>query len=484
MKHFIQTRLKMTVAAFFLLTLFAATALAQTTVFTYQGRLTDGAMAASGSYQMQFALFDAVSGGTQIGATLENTSVQVTNGIFTIPLDFGVAAFAIGADRYLEIRVRRSSGESYTPLTPRQRVTSTPFAIHSVSAGTADNAQNLNGQPASSYVLTTDPRLSDSRSPTAGSNFYLQNQSAATQTADFKIGGAGTANIFDATTAYNINGSRVLSVAGINNLFAGVGAGTATVGDGNSFVGSGTGASNTAGSGNSFIGKSAGGDNTTGNSNTFVGVNAGLRNTTGFNNSFFGVNAGFANTTGIANTIIGNGANVGAGNLTFATAIGAGAVVTTSNTIVLGRNTGGDKVRIFDFGAAGIVNLCRNGNFEISNCSSSLRYKTNIAPFSSGLNLVNRLHPITFDWRDGGMKDLGFGAEDVEKVEPLLVTYNKAGEVEGVKYDRLTAVLVNAVKEQQAQIERQQEQLKQQQVLIDGLRRLVCQTNTQADVCR
>ncbi len=81
------------------------------------------------------------------------------------------------------------------------------------------------------------------------------------------------------------------------------------------------------------------------------------------------------------------------------------------------------------------------------------------------------------------MADLGLGAEDVEKIEPLLVTYNKDGQVEGVKYDRLGVVLLNAVKEQQTQIEQQQQQIKQQQVLINGLRKLVCQNNLQAEVC-
>ena len=60
---------------------------------------------------------------------------------------------------------------------------------------------------------------------------------------------------------------------------------------------------------------------------------------------------------------------------------------------------------------------------------------------------------VRFDWKDGGMHDLGLGAEDVAAIEPLLVTYNAKGEVEGVKYDRIGVVLVNAVKEQQARIE-------------------------------
>jgi hypothetical protein len=113
-----------------------------------------------------------------------------------------------------------------------------------------------------------------------------------------------------------------------------------------------------------------------------------------------------------------------------------------------------------------------------------LRYKTNIAPFNFGLNLVNKLKPITFDWKEGGMADLGLGAEDVAAIEPLLVNYNKDGQVEGVKYDRIGVVLLNAVKEQQQQIQTQQKQINEQQKIIDGLRGLLCSQNRKAEICK
>jgi hypothetical protein len=105
----------------------------------------------------------------------------------------------------------------------------------------------------------------------------------------------------------------------------------------------------------------------------------------------------------------------------------------------------------------------------LSFCSSSLRYKTDLHPFTGGLDLINRLHPITFKWKSDQSRDLGFGAEDVAAVEPLLVTRNADGQVEGVKYDRLSAVFVNAFKEQQAQIERQQNQIALLQTANDAL---------------
>ena len=106
--------------------------------------------------------------------------------------------------------------------------------------------------------------------------------------------------------------------------------------------------------------------------------------------------------------------------------------------------------------------LCRNTFNQIATCnSSSLRYKTNVTPFISGLDIVNRLRPISFTWKQGGARDVGFGAEDVAKVEPLFTFRNEKGEIEGVKYDRLSVALVNAIKEQQREIEQLRRQVLQ-----------------------
>jgi hypothetical protein len=123
--------------------------------------------------------------------------------------------------------------------------------------------------------------------------------------------------------------------------------------------------------------------------------------------------------------------------------------------------------------------LCRhNTSHQITDCSaSSLRYKTNIAPFSAGLGVVNRLRPITFNWKASGEADFGLGAEEVAKVEPRLVTHNAKGEIEGVRYDRIAVVLLNAVKEQQHLIEQQQQQ-------IEALKKLVCSSRRKAKACK
>ena len=75
-----------------LLALGANSARAQTSAFTYQGKLADSGNPASGQYDLQFKLFDTVTlgTGTQQGSLVVVSNVTVTNGIFSVQLDFGV----------------------------------------------------------------------------------------------------------------------------------------------------------------------------------------------------------------------------------------------------------------------------------------------------------------------------------------------------------------------------------------------------------
>src|SRR6266851_283862 len=113
------------------LLLWSGVTLAQTTSFTYQGRLTDGGTPANASYDFQFTLWDAVSGGTQQPQpgpiTITRSAVLVSAGTFSVQLDFGAAAFP-GADRFLEVGVRPASIGTFTTLLPRQQITGTPYA--------------------------------------------------------------------------------------------------------------------------------------------------------------------------------------------------------------------------------------------------------------------------------------------------------------------------------------------------------------------
>src|SRR5262245_29107869 len=98
------------------------------TAFTYQGRLTDAGTPASGTFDLQFTLFDAAASGSQVGPLVTRDDVVVTNGLFTVSLDFGVV-FA-GSKRWVAIAVRPgASTGAYTPLTPRQELTPSPNAV-------------------------------------------------------------------------------------------------------------------------------------------------------------------------------------------------------------------------------------------------------------------------------------------------------------------------------------------------------------------
>jgi hypothetical protein len=195
-------------------------------------------------------------------------------------------------------------------------------------------------------------------------------------------------------------------------------------------------------------------------------------------------NTGRGNASGSNNTAIGTGADFNLSNLDHATAIGAGTVALASNQVQIGRG-GIDKVSIGLLGSAAATQICMV-NSTFSTCSSSRRYKENIEPFGAGFSLLQRLRPVTFDWKDRKEHDLGLIAEEVFDVEPLLVTHNDKGEIEGVKYDKLTIVLINALKDQQERIEdqrRQIENLNLRQDEFDSLKRLVCADHPTAAVC-
>jgi len=122
-------------------TLLSFHAFAQGTAFTYQGRLNDGTSPANGSYDLRFALYDAASSGAQQGNALTNVATGVSNGLFTVVLDFG-NQFP-GLNRWLEIGVRTNGGGAFTTLTPRQQITPTPYATYSANAGAAASAASV-----------------------------------------------------------------------------------------------------------------------------------------------------------------------------------------------------------------------------------------------------------------------------------------------------------------------------------------------------
>jgi hypothetical protein len=344
--------------------------------------------------------------------------------------------------------------------------------------------------------------------------------------------GAGMGNTTASFNTYLGFNAGFSNQTGAGNTFVGWRAGFNTTGTSNTFFGESVGSNTTTATNNAFF---AGGfANTTGGSNAFFGFQSGGQNTTGSFNTFLGSQAGSLNTTGSSNVFIGQSAgNPLNTQVNNSVAIGASASVNTSNTIVLGTTaettripgllnvsdtgTGNFRLRVVNTAAGGGVvtpnlylpsfpqgpsgnPLCWKAAGDgiaaniITNCISAFtseKVKTDIQPFSGGLNVIKRLVPIAFKWKVDGASDIGLNAEDVAAVDPSLVTRNGAGEAEGVKEHRLNVVLINAIKEQQLQletqkalIEAQQESIRKLHTQTDALTSLICQSDPKAVVCR
>jgi len=145
------------------LTLLATVAaLAQGTEFTYQGRLNSNGVPATGPFDLSFNTLDVPTGGTPHNPALEINNVPVSNGLFTVVLDFGFLGGT--APLWLEIGVRPGgSAGVHTILAPRQRLTPTPRAHYALQAGAADR---LDGYSAENFWATDG-----NASTTAGAHF-------------------------------------------------------------------------------------------------------------------------------------------------------------------------------------------------------------------------------------------------------------------------------------------------------------------------
>ena len=172
---------------------------AQTTAFTYQGRLTGGGSPASGPFDFIFRLHDLPSGGSQIGGDVTRDDVQVTNGMFTVDLNFGTSPFASTAGHYLEVAVRAgASTGAYTTLASRQPITSPSYEVETIgattSAASADSHAYLFDArlpAAGSGTDRPDTRISDARYSPAFSGLDLLSGRMARSADIADIGGSG-----------------------------------------------------------------------------------------------------------------------------------------------------------------------------------------------------------------------------------------------------------------------------------------------------
>jgi len=275
------------------------------------------------------------------------------------------------------------------------------------------------------------------------------------QSSSLTDGGTSAAGDGDLPAAGRLGGMEGTSVTsygldagttGSANTFIGRAAGYYNTGYYNTFLGDSAGYFNTTGNFNTFLGDSAGYSNTTGNNNNFLGDYAGYYNTTGNYNTFLGDYAGYSNTTGYRNVFLG---------------YQAGYNETGSDRLYIHNSDSTSPLIYGDFNGRTIQ---INGSLNIADASaaSDISFKRDIKPLEGSLEKVTSLKGVSFAWRtdqypEKGFRDgrqIGLIAQDVEKVLPELVKTDKDGK-KSLSYDKLTAVLVEAVKAQEARLEKQ-----------------------------
>jgi trimeric autotransporter adhesin len=328
---------------------------------------------------------------------------------------------------------------------------------------------------------------------TGGDNTAIGLGALASNTTGEANTGSGVAALLSNTTGGNNTADGFyalrLSTTGINNTASGAYAlSTNTTGSNNTAEGYAALGSNTTGNNNTTSGSQVLIHNTTGSGNTASGYEALYYNTAGGNNTADGYQTLTYNATGSYNTALGCGAGPDgySTNLNYATAIGAGAVVRQSNTLVLGGPLGSGanvKVGIGTATPANVFTIAQGAGPAVSdgwNVYSSRRWKTNIETLHGALGKVEQLRGVSYELKANGKHEVGVIAEEVGAVVPEVVTWDKNGkDAQSVDYSRLTALLIEATKEQQVLIEQQQEQMTSQQEQMKAQQEQIAQLTSQ-----
>jgi hypothetical protein len=361
------------------------------------------------------------------------------------------------------------------------------------SPGTTQSANNdhplsLTGSGTTNYI----PLWTNASNLTSSVIYQTrgQNVGIGTTTPVAKLdvnGGISTA------TKYQIGGTNVLSSTEfLGELSVGLGAGNA--GSGNTFVGVEAGTEIASGFDNTFIGNVTGFSNRDGIDNTYIGWYAGQYGVSGTDNVFVGATAGNAGY-GNQNVFLGSSAGYSSGgnNNVFIGWQAGDNNLTGSQDIYIGIQVNGsanesDTIRIgeaqyqsaayiagiFGSTSASGVPVYINSNGQLGTQTSSLRFKEQVRDMGDSTSALMTLRPVTFLYKpeyDQGDRTLQYGliAEEVAKVYPELVAYDKGGQPYTVRYQYITTMLLNEVQKQYYRAAAQAEIIKAQGKKIDEL---------------
>ena len=251
----------------------------------------------------------------------------------------------------------------------------------------------------------------------------------------------------------------ISNTTGNENVFVGEEAGRfSTTGLFNTFIGDTAGRANVEGNANTFIGFLSGALNNNGDLNTFVGAVTGEKNLGDFN-TFIGYGSGENNTFGARNTYIGTNSGdqnmTGNGNVFLG--FKAGFNETRSNRLYI-ANSSGKPLIYGDFKKKRVGINKKNPSYTLdvkgkirgsSISKSDVRLKEDINTIENSLEKVEGLRGVNFKWIDknnGKRTEIGVIAQEVERVIPEVVFEDEEG-IKSVAYDKLVAVLIEAIKE-------------------------------------
>jgi len=336
------------IALCYLLSAICLSAFAQGTAFTYQGQLQNNASPANGSYNLTFSLFNNSAGGTAVAGPVNTNGILVSNGLFTVTLDFGSGVWN-GATNWLEIGVETNGGGSFTTLSPRQRVAPVPYAIAAAELSGAFTVQNnsTNGAPnliGGSRVNYVSPGVIGATISGGGATNYFGASYSNSVTANFGTVGGG----YDNTASYF---STI--AGGSDNTASG---GGAVVGGGDSNHANGNESAVVGGALNSADGyfSTVGG----GYENLAIGTGAFIGGG-GYDGTTTAANYAAGNASviggGIGNVTEGPGTTVGGGETNYVGDVGATVSGGLNNTVVGNFSMVGGGENNYNIGYAAVI---------------------------------------------------------------------------------------------------------------------------------
>ena len=190
---------------------------AENTAFTYQGLLDFGGSPAAGSYDLTFQLFNSPT--NAVGSMLTLTNTVVSNGLFTVQLDFGAGVFN-GTNYWLQIGARTNGSSAFTNLAPLLPITPAPYAIAAaglVGGGSFNIISNSSTSTISGGVGNTIQQTATNSTIAGGDNNTI-----GTNSFESTIGGGDgntiAGNAFESTIAGGGNfGSTAMSAWSVSN---------------------------------------------------------------------------------------------------------------------------------------------------------------------------------------------------------------------------------------------------------------------------